>query len=331
MVGGCVDQPPKEESYDYYVDDNFSLATPGWNVSRFSTISQAIQASSDNSSIFVHEGLYNETFSITHTVSLSGENANRTIIDGQHTAADIIFVEGNGLIDISGFTLKNSGSVQQVGPYLKYEPDEAAIDLRSSGNHIYGNIFLNNTCGIYSMYSDGNTVSSNKFVDNLEYGGYFLVGSDANLFTHNVFINNACALRIKGSINSTVAQNVFMDNGKGLQLCCGSMFNIVYGNLFYNNSEMSAFDDNKNYWDSGSIYTSTALGDEPSLDGTQELIGNFWDTYYLASQGAYDNNTDGIIDTPYDIPEVENDDHYPLAVPPIISNPFFRNEDLPIQ
>ena len=79
------------------------------------------------------------------------------------------------------------------------------------------------------------------------------------------------------------------------------------------------------------MHAYTTIGNEPSLEGTQEAIGNFWDTYYLASQGAYDNNTDGIIDTPYDIPDVENDDHYPLVAPPIISNPFFRNENLPLQ
>ena len=159
------------------------------------------------------------------------------------------------------------------------------------------------------MYSDENNISGNKFIDNLEYGGYFLVASDNNLFTNNVFINNTYALRIKGSMNSTVTQNVFMDNQQGLYLCCGAKNNRVYGNIFYNNSEWSAFDVEDNYWDNNSI-------------------GNFWDTFYLESQGAYDNNTDGIVDSSYDIPDVNNDDHYPLAKPPIISNPFYRNEDI---
>jgi hypothetical protein len=44
--------------------------------------------------------------------------------------------------------------------------------------------------------------------------------------------------------------------------------------------------------------------------------GNFWDDFYLPEHGAYDNNSDGRIDTPYIVPGTRgSQDLYPLAQP----------------
>jgi len=42
--------------------------------------------------------------------------------------------------------------------------------------------------------------------------------------------------------------------------------------------------------------------------------GNYWDTFDEQSEGAYDNNNDGIIDAPYEIPGGSKD-LYPLIKP----------------
>jgi parallel beta-helix repeat protein len=313
------------QSYTFFVDDDFTNTTVGWNVTHFSTISEPISYAKDNESIYVHSGVYKETFSINKRLIIRGEDALTTIIDGQHTGEDIILVEGNGWLDISGFTLINSGKNQQY--------DEAAIDLRSSGNHISKNIFHNNTCGIYGMYSDDNSIEQNMFDGNLEYGAYFLTSSDGNYFSDNVFMHNSYALRIKGARDSNVTRNVFMDNQRGLFLCCGSSYNLVYDNIFYNNSEWNANDLGNNYWDTGSIIiheNEEKNAYQADSQSTEGFRGNFWDIYHLASQGANDTDGDGIVDAVFNIPLVDNDDHYPLKYLPTIQNPFFSTDEIDI-
>jgi len=330
---GCFEPTDETTSFEYYVDDDFTNMTSGWNITHFKKIQEALSIAEDNDSIYVHSGIYNETMKINKRIILKGEDVLTTIIDGQHTSEDIILVEGNGWLDISGFTLRNSGTVQLFDKGVKYIYEEAAIDIRSTDNRIWENIFLNNTCGIHGMYADNNLVKHNLFDSNLEYGAYFLVSSDANQFIENVFINNPYALRLKGSFNSNVTGNVFMENQQGLFLCCGANYNLAYDNIFYNNSEWDANDIGDNYWDTGSVLIhgdqrqDTGQADATISDGFR---GNFWDTYYLSSQGANDTNDDGIIDISFNIPLVDNDDNYPLRYPPIIANPFFSNEQLKI-
>jgi PKD repeat protein len=44
-------------------------------------------------------------------------------------------------------------------------------------------------------------------------------------------------------------------------------------------------------------------------------MGNYWSDFDESSEGAYDNNTDGIVDAPYNISSDNNQDLYPLAGP----------------
>jgi nitrous oxidase accessory protein NosD len=73
-----------------------------------------------------------------------------------------------------------------------------------------------------------------------------------------------------------------------LYFCCGANNNVVFGNVFMNNSQWNADDSLNNQWD----------------DGTH---GNYWDDY-----NGSDADGDGIGDTPYYISNGKNEDRYPL-------------------
>lgn len=303
LVGRCIVNENKDQkmdglNFDFYVSKKFNILTEQWNITHFSSINSAIEKSSDNSSIYIFKGTYFESIVIDKNLILEGEDPFHTIIDAKQLSEDVILVEGNGILNISGFTIRNSSH----NTSLSF--NAAGIDLRSDGNIITNNIISENFYGIYCPYSDNNNVMNNYFKNNIEYGGFFLLGSDYNLIKENVFNeNDYCALRIKGSQFNIVTQNVFINNPKGLYLCCGTENTIVSNNIFCNQSDWDAYDYLENNWDDGER-------------------GNFWYQYHLDGQGAFDNDSNGIVDKPYAFPYGSNIDRYPLKNKPVISNIF---------
>ncbi len=331
FISGCINNVEEtidtqiEDEYDFYVDGDFTSDIDGFGIDHFDTILGAINNSSSGSKIFVHSGVYYESLIINHKLMLNGENANTTIIDGIKNEEDIITIDAEDGTIISNFTFQNNNGEN------KYYTD-AAIDLRSNNNIIKNNIFKNNICGIYTKYSHENSILKNKFFNNSEYGIYFHTSSNDNAVSDNYFLKNNYALRIKGNRNCQVSHNAFVNNLHGIYLCCGANYNFVYENLFCNNTEWDAEDHYNNVWDTATIPEAWFHNTNLNIEYDQEenvTKGNYWDKFHLPSQGAFDNNSDNIIDTAYDIPHGYTDDYYPLANPPVISNPFFKKENLP--
>lgn len=323
---GCYEPEPSDKlsgEYDLYVDDNFTINTNGWNIDHFKTIQKALKKARQNDSIYVYNGHYNETLIINKTISLKGENAYQTIIDGNSKKNDVILIKGNGRLTICGFSIINSGF---VGSYVY---DIGGIDIRSSYNTIKNNIFINNTCGIYTRYADDNKIENNLFLNNIEYGTYLHTSSDENYFSDNIFKNNKYGLRIKGSKECIIYKNAFINNQNGLYLCCGSRYNVVYENIFCNNSNWDGLDHFENSWDTSIPPRWYQNNNTKKLDLTDgQMKGNFWGNFYTPHQGAFDNNSDGIIDKSYDIPNVDDNDNFPLIEPPLLVNNFISNEEI---
>jgi len=305
-------------NYDFYVNGQYNAQTNGWNIDHFKNISDAIGHSKDNTSIFVYNGTYHENLEINKkNLHLSGENANTTIIYGMGEE-DVISILKDGQ-KISGFTITNSS--------LNYNSDtHAGVDIRSDNNIITHNIFKNNSCGIYIRYGDENNIFNNIFKENIACGTYIESKADENKIYNNIYINNSYSLRIRGSDFCTISNNAFISNEYGLYLCCGTKYSLSYGNIFCNNTEWDAADQYENHWDSD---LSLKWGyNETYMFATNGKIGNFWNKYHTIVHGAYDNDTDGIIDSVFDIPEVDTDDRYPLSTLPTINNPFFTDQQI---
>jgi len=73
--------------------------------------------------------------------------------------------------------------------------------------------------------------------------------------------------------------------------------NNIYHNNFINNTQQ-AFAVCSSSWDNNYPYG-----------------GNYWNDFNSPAEGAYDNNSDGIVDNPYNIPGGSNQDKYPLVHP----------------
>lgn len=251
---------------------------------QFTSIQTAINMATENETVYVFAGIYNETVKINKTITVMGQNPQTTIIDGNNSGS-VITIFDTEKCNITGFTIQNSGHAH------------AGIDVQAKQNNISNNIIIHNHFGISSKSYDSNTIFQNIFEYNDEYGVY-LQSSNNNIVKNNVFRNNDCAMRVKARYN-TITENKFENNSIGLHFCCFAERNEAYRNNFINNSESQGLD---------------------SVDGAtwysvKDKQGNYWDDY----KGA-DADGDGIGDTPYDINfQGTEQDKYPLMTPWSIS------------
>ena len=316
LLIGCIDPSQDNEKKDgdsnnndnlilentFYVDKSFNSETQGLNSYRFTTISKAINASSNNTTIRVSNGVYPETFVIDTIVTIIGEDAESTVIDGARKGLTIFKVNETGRLIISNVTIKNAK--KKFGS----TSDKVGIELHSNNNIIEHVIFETNDRGIYGIHAGFNIISSNYFVNNSEYGMYILSASDNNTISDNIFYDNMYGFRVKGCQFNMIYSNMFHENIYGLYLCCGATLNTVYENIFCENVNWDANDKYQNSWD---------------FKGN----GNFWSSFYLDDQGAFDNESDGIVDLP--LVFSDNVDHYPLKTPPKITNPLMIKKNFP--
>ncbi len=202
-----------------------TLYVGGTGDGNYSTIQDAINASSSGDIIFVYSGSYNESIDINKSVSLIGENKDTTIINGKNESDVVSIIVP--MINITGFMIRSS-IVSASGVKILYT---------SNLNKIYGNIISNNNFGITVIGSNNNFVFNNTISNNLQIG-IFVTGI---LFT---FVSPKC------SFNNTIYHNNFINNSQHSYDECNNSW-------FYQNEG--------NYWDNytGLDKNNDGIGDEP--------------------------------------------------------------------
>ncbi len=306
FLSGCIENALPDI---VYVDKSFTSSVSGWGFDHFNSIQKAIDHCDEHGIIYVQNGTYQEDIGIRKTLSLIGADANDTILIGKSIDEEIVCIDSMGNVTFTGFTIRDSGIADSINPL------KVGIRLQSSGNTIVGNIFINNSFGLYLEHSTENSIFNNFFSEN-EYGIYMNTYSDANNITQNAFVFNHVGVRLKGSTFNRFSYNIFSDNDGGIYLCCVSNDNCFFSNIFMRNSEWHAEDWCNNTWNSSEN-------------------GNFWDDFYLINQGAIDNDSNGIIDSSYKISrgynpkEYPNKDYLPLVYKPMIYNSFFKLDEKP--
>ena len=163
----------------------------------------------------------------------------------------------------------------------------------SSNNTISENTILNASYGIYLYHSGRNNISNNNLSKCTKYGLYLYVSYN-NTISGNMFLENNYGNRVRSSENNKLFKNTVINNKYGMFFCCGGRNNVIYLNVFKQNSVYNAKDDDVNQWDNGSV-------------------GNFWDDYEEKYLDAIQK--DDIWDIPYNIPGryKNNMDNYPLV------------------
>jgi len=298
----------------------------------FLTIQNAINdtdtASGDT--IFVKKDIYNENIEINKDgITLLGEDQDDTIIDASNTNKNAILILNHDNVTIKEFTITGSPEsdiYNSNGIFIWSYTSESGKNVANNNiidnciicdNGGYGvliyaqnagqetnnnilskcQIFQNGYSGIsINTYSEGGEYSfakSNK-VQNCEiyYNG---LNSEQNLKTAGI------AITPTGEVINTIVSDCIIYDSEGYDIYI-EKGEIVNNNTFYNNDFLTDYD---NVFDQGN---NTWF----NIDLQK---GNYWICYDEPSEGAYDNDSNGIIDTFYYIMGGNNQDNYPLATP----------------
>ena len=176
---------------------------------------------------------------------------------------------------------KNSGVVLE----------NCSMNLNTDRNTIIGN----NNNGIMIIGSTNNV--SKNIVSYNKKDGIYLAADNNNTVYNNTISHNAIAgIRMYNSTNDDIRNNLICyNNNYGVFLDFFTINNVVYNNYFHDN-EKNAIDKslNRNKWNV--TYRSGV-----NIIKGPIVCGNYWDDYDEISEGAIDNNFDGIADNTYTI------------------------------
>jgi parallel beta-helix repeat protein len=267
--------------------DNYPLMGP-WNPNAgiwtvdddgpadFRTIQEAINAANGGDAIFVEAGIYYEHVFVNKTLSLLGEDAGATIVDG--SGSGNVFTIDKNNITITGFTIRNSGTtLGNAGMRLNnanlcsisgnsIRDNFAGLWLEESSENLIleNNITANVDDGIVFNYSHNNTISGNHIAFH-EYFGIVINwshnnticynnvtqtygpshgdglnlwrSSSNNIFQNRVEENNRYGIRIETqSNNNTLSENTIRNCTTGLQVYDSSSYSSIIGNSITGNT-----------------------------------------------------------------------------------------------
>ena len=190
----------------------------------YPTIQEAINHANSGDTIFVNTGTYYENLIVNKSISLIAEDRDSTIIDGSANGS-VISVKAND-VDINGFTIQNSGSVDS----------DSGIYINSTGNNIIHNTITNNKNGIYLYHSNSNVISDNNASSNSWYGIYLYYSNNNMISRNNASSNYNDGIYLYCSNHNTIANNKAYSNNNGIYLYYSSNNVIVDNNASKNDS-----------------------------------------------------------------------------------------------
>ena len=303
----------------------------------FPTIQAAVDAAQSGDTILVKEGTYYEHVAINKSVTLIGDDRERTIIDGSSDGTVMNITASH--VNVTGFTIQKGGywpgcgihvssSFNNISNNIIRECDYFyALELVNSSNTIISRNFItaNVDAAVELFNSSNNVLSKNRITDNGD--GIDLSGNDeysssnniifgnnitnnsvmdislyrspGNIISQNNIANSPIGIHIidDPSSNITILENNITNNTIGILFSSNSRNNTIYHNNFVNNTQQVNTPYSASVWDDG--YPSG---------------GNYWSDY-----NGTDANHDGIGDTPYQIDSFYNNaDNYPLMTAYVI-------------
>ena len=275
----------------------------------YKSIKDAIINCEDGDIIIASQGTYKEKIHISKSITLIGENKEKTIIDAENLDYAIYIYAD--FVTIKNFTIKNTDDTGYTNAGIYIESNNNTISnnkiidnkmygiyiYNSSNNSFVDNLFSNNKFGIYTVgiahiKIKNLNISNNIFSNNSELGIYFKFCYNSTI-KNNIISGSNYGLHMQYSGLNKISLNLFTKNNLGLFFCCGSENNIVFKNSFIDNYGYNAKSNTENQFD-------------------YQGFGNFWGDY-----NGTDNDSDGIGDQSYIIYhneyiDVFNQDNFPL-------------------
>lgn len=278
VVDVSIDFTPTVSGTTRYVNTTGSGA--------YSKIQDAINDSNDGDTVFVYNGTYYENVIVNRSINLTGENMNTTIIDGSGRWSVVQIDKLVNYVNITGFTVQNSGSNQ--------EDSGIKIETSSEHNIISGNIVINNSDGIYINGSCHYIIIKDNNITNNSNGIRAVASTNIEIINNSVMGNDNDGIYIALVEYTKILNNTVMYNdGSGIELMSGSNHNTIKGNnasynwvgislhqASYNTLEFNNVTSNSvigiDLWDSSNIYVINN-----SLMNNSEIWNGYYGIYTL--------------------------------------------------
>jgi parallel beta-helix repeat protein len=268
-----------------YVRANANPSGDGTQEFPYRTIREGITEASSGDTVFVFNGTYNENINITKNLTLMGESKESTFIDGG----------GNGHV------------IDAIGTYnSKIHVHILRLTIRNAGGEISGF-----DCVTFS-YVTTSEIADNNILNSQNGEGISLAHCEVITIRNNHITNNdAAGISLTDSNYNTIQNNIIQNNQKGIHLASFSAYNQIISNSLRDNIMYGVYviQSSSNSF-SGNDFTNNGQNAQDASTNIWSIDnqGNYWDDY-----NNYDNNSDGIGDSPYSIPGGSNVDNYPLG------------------
>ena len=209
----------------------------------YSKIQDAIDDSKENDTIFVFEGIYNESIVVNKSINLIGLNKDNVAINGTDNL--YVFLIKSSYVNISGFTILGG----KIGIFVSGEEflfnnfsgnnisnsTEGIRFVNTSNNKIFNNIIQSHSnFGIVFYESCNNTIYNNLLINNGK--AIFLNRwSDINIIQKNNLTENDLGVSLDFSFYNLVTENYIGNNSYGIYLTNSKFNNITNNNIEFNN------------------------------------------------------------------------------------------------
>ena len=322
-------------SYLVWVDEYYFYGGENeghiWGIDAFNKIQDGINAVTINGTVNVNTGTYYENIDIDKSLTLTGEDKETTIINGNESG-DVVKIIIDS-VTISGFTITHSGFDEfDSGIKVKSDkPEEIIEDI-----DIFDNIIIDNYDGIYLEKVDGTTIDNNICNGNTN-DGIYLLNSPNSIITNNTCSENGhIGIKVEasgGDENQLIADNICENNDFAGISVDPTNNNTIIRNKISNNTYGIIVEESKNTTIINNIISENDYGvylDEDSInndiyynnfiDNTNQAVddgdNNNWDDgvgagNYWSNFVGWDPDDDGISDIPY-----QELDEYPIIKPP---------------
>lgn len=283
-----------------YVDDD---ATHDWyDSTHVKTIQEGIDNASDDDTIFVYNGTYYENIIVNKRVDLIGEDRDNTIISGNGSSDVVKLSFVFGLVELSGFTIKNSGFGNNA---IKFLPGMYATKSNINNNRI-----TDNYCGIFFYLLSSSSVVTENIIEHNTWSGIYMELSTSININSNKITNNTFGILTDTFSNVKINENSVINNTFGINLSDDQPIDDIPGWAIFKVMPSSVHNNNNNFIDNGINAVDEQSIIQNSWDANCSLGGNYWDDYL-----GIDSDGDGTGDTPYNISGGNSKDYYPLMEP----------------
>jgi len=250
--------------YVGFCSDGIIIVNPG------QLINETLYTANDGDTILVKSGNYSESgILVNKSVTIVGENAENTIIDGGGTTQDIFHVIANNVV-IENFTLQNTSSTT-------FPPAPAA-----------------------RMFNVANVTLQKIVLKSVGYGVEIWSSNFTEIRYSRIFNATTGIMIRRNSYNNTVVDNTLENNSIAISIADNTCnYNKIFHNNFVNNKNPSSNLGSSNFFDNGypsggnywNDYNASDLksgpyqnetGSDGILDEAYPDPSSEWDRYPLA-------------------------------------------------